>query len=106
QGQRLRSARLADAPRRQPPRHASPRRQQNAARVYLPQAVLRRLAAWLRVCGFACGYLVLMRPSVVQPSVFWPMPMKDWASLSIASEARGALGYFLITSAKARAAGA
>ncbi len=35
-----------------------------------------------------------MSPSVVQPSVFWPIPMKDCASFSIASGARWDLGYF------------
>src|SRR6201999_4195928 len=74
--------------------HAPPSRPRIFPPAYL-QAVLRRLAAWLRICGLASGYFDLMRPSVVQPSDFWPMPMKDWASLSIASEARVDLGYFL-----------
>ena len=79
---------------------------QKATRGYVGQAGWRKAGDWLRVCGLPSGYFVLMRPSVVQPSDFWPIAMKDWASLSIASGARCDLGYFLITSAKVRAAGA
>src|SRR5262249_9725889 len=106
---RRRRKRPRPSPAANPHRPAAPsparRRLRWRRTLYLLQAVLRKLAARVRVSGCVAGnFLMLMRASVVQPSDFWPKDMKDWASLSIASGAGFDLGYFLITSAKLRCA--